>query len=285
MARRPLETARDPPREKKSTQVGAASSPVWGTLEAFTRQAVQGFVRRLLEEEVTGLLRRGKSERRSPGEARGYRNGHGKPRRLALASGTITVRRPRVRGLAERFESRLVPFFKRRTEEIGAVLPRLCLHGLALGDIERALRGLLGESAPLSATSVARLKGQRQGEYQAWRQRSLADLEVVYWWADGLYVKAAVEDGKAALLVIVGATTTGQEVVLAVESGQRESAASWGGVLCDLHVRGLRAPCLTVADGHLGLLSALAQLYPRSAEQRCWNHKMVNVLDALPTRH
>ena len=258
---------------------------MWATLEAFARQAVQGFVQRLLEEEVTELLRRGKSERRSPGETPGYRNGHGKPRGLALASGTITVRRPRVRGLAERFESQLLPFFKRRTEEVGALLPRLYLHGLALGDFELALRGLLGASAPLSATSVARLKGQWQVEYQAWRQRSLADLEVVYWWADGLYVKAGVEDGKAALLVIIGATTTGQKVVLAVESGQRESAASWGGVLRDLQARGLRAPCLTVADGHLGLWGALAQLYPASAEQRCWNHKMVNVLDAVATRH
>ena len=264
---------------------GAASSPVWATLEAFARQAVQGFVQRLLEEEVTELLQRGKSARRGPGETPGYRNGHGKPRGLALANGTITVRRPRVRGLAERFESRLLPFFKRRTEEVGALLPRLYLHGLALGDFELALRGLLGASAPLSATSVARLKGQWQVEYQAWRQRSLADLEVVYWWADGLYVKAGVDDGKAALLVIIGATTTGQKVVLAVESGQRESAASWGAVLRDLAARGLRAPCLTVADGHLGLWGALAQLYPRSGEQRCWNHKMVNVLDALPTRH
>ncbi|MGH9891826.1 MAG: transposase, partial [bacterium] len=184
----------------KSTGAGVESSPVWATLEAFARQQIQGFVQRLLEEEVTELLGRGKSARRGPGEAPGYRNGYGKPRGLALASGTITVRRPRVRGLEARFESRLVPLFKRRTEEVGALLPQLYLHGLALGDFELALRGLLGESAPLSATSIARLKAQWQVEYQGWRQRSLAELEVVYWWADGLYVKAGVEDGKAALL-------------------------------------------------------------------------------------
>jgi len=271
--------------EKKSSVGGAASSPVWATLEAFARQQIQGFVQRLLEEEVTELLGRGKSVRCGPGEAAGYRNGYGKPRGLALASGTITVRRPRVRGLEARFESRLLPLFKRRTEEVGALLPRLYLHGLALDDFELALRGLLGASAPLSASSVARLKAQWQVEYAVWRQRSLADLEVAYWWADGLYVKAGVDDGKAALLVIIGATTDGQKVILAVESGQRESAVSWGGVLRDLQARGLRAPCLTVADGHLGIWSALAQLYPTSAEQRCWNHKMVNVLDAVGRRH
>ena len=57
-------------------------------------------------------------------------------------------RRPRVRGLEERFESRLLPLFKRRTEEVGRLLPELYLHGLAHGDFDRALRGLLGERHP-----------------------------------------------------------------------------------------------------------------------------------------
>ena len=74
--------------------------------------------------------------------------GVGKPRRLSLMSGTITVRRPRVRGLEARFESRLLPLFKRRTEEVGRLLPELYLHGLAQGDFDLALRGLLGDGAP-----------------------------------------------------------------------------------------------------------------------------------------
>ena len=106
------------------------------------------------------------------------------------------------------------------------LLPQLYLHGLALGDFELALRGLLGEGAPLSAASIARLKAQWQLEYQEWRSRSLAELDIVYAWADGLYVKAGLEDGKAALMVILGATTDGEKVVLAVESGQRESRES-----------------------------------------------------------
>ena len=112
--------------------------------------------------------------------AAGYRNGYGKPRRLSLSVGTITLRRPRVRGLAERFESQLLPLFKRRTETVGQLLPRLYLHGLALGDFDLALRGLLGDGAPLSAASMARLKAGWQAEYELWRTRSLADLEPVY---------------------------------------------------------------------------------------------------------
>ncbi len=132
---------------KKNTAEGGEASPVWATLEAFAREQIQAFVQRLLEEEVTDLLGRGKSVRRAAVDpAPGSRNGHGRARRLTLSSGTITVRRPRLRGLAERFESRVLPLFQRRTQEVGRLLPELYLHGLALGDFTLALRGsLLGE--------------------------------------------------------------------------------------------------------------------------------------------
>lgn len=269
---------------KETAAARLQSSPVWETLEAFARGQVQLFIQRLLEEEVTELLGREKSERRAPDELPGYRNGYGKTRRLALLNGTITLRRPRVRGLEERFESRLLPLFKRRTEEVAAMLPELYLHGLSLGDFELALRGLLGEGAPLSSASIARLKEQWCVEYESWRRRDLSELDLVYCWADGLYVKAGIEDGKAALLVVIGATSDGQKHVLAVESGQRESVESWTRVLRDLKARGLRAPRLTMADGHLGIWGALAQVYRESAEQRCWNHKILNVLDQVPLK-
>ena len=115
--------------------------------------------------------------------AEGYRNGYGKPRRLAMSSGTITLRRPRVRGVEERFESRVLPLFARRTKELGALLPELYLHGLAEGDFELAMRGLLGEGAPLSESSIRRLRTGWTRELEEWSKRSLADREVVYVWA------------------------------------------------------------------------------------------------------
>src|SRR6185312_9885156 len=158
----------------------------------------------------------------------------------------------------------------------------LYLHGLALGDFELALRGLLGEAAPLSASSLLRLKTAWQAQYDAWRRRDLAAVELVYLWADGLYVKAGLEDTKAALLVLIGALADGRKVVLAVESGVRESSESWAAILRELKARGLKPPVLTIADGHLGIWSGLAQIYPTSAEQRCWNHNLRNVLDVVP---
>ena len=262
-----------------------ASRPAWDTLETFARAQVQGFIQQLLEDEVAELLGRTKSERRTVVDARpGSRNGHGKPRQLALMSGTITVRRPRVREIEERFVSRLLPLFQRRTKEVSALLPELYLHGLALGDFELALRGLLGDAAPLSASSLLRLKATWQAQYAAWQQRDLSDVTFVYLWADGVYVKAGLEDSKAALLVLIGADAEGRKQVLAVTSGERESIASWTAVLRDLKARGLRAPKLTIADGHLGIWGAIAAIYPTSAEQRCWNHKLQNVLDLVPRK-
>ena len=272
--------------EQESTQGEARSSCTWAGLEGFVREQVQRFIQGVLEEEVTALLERPKSARRIAVDAPcGYRNGDSKPRRLSLTNGTITVRRPRVRGLEKRFESRVLPLFKRRTQEVGALLPELYWHGLALGDFELALRGLLGEGAPLSPSSLVRLKAQWQREYETWKPRRLEDLNVVYVWADGVYVKAGLEDTKAALLVLIGALTDGRKVVLAVESGQRESKESWGMLMRDLQKRGLPPWRCTIADGALGLWAALGEQYPELVEQRCWNHKLVNVLAALPTKH
>jgi len=272
--------------DEKNTEDRFGSRTVWDQIEELARRQIQGFVQELLEEEITALLGRRKSERRALVEEGPvvYRNGHGKPRRLSMSCGTVTVRRPRIRGLEERFESNVLPLFKRRTEQIGELLPQLYLHGLAQGDFELALRGLLGEGAPLSASSIERLRGKWVAEFEAWKSRSLRGMEPVYLWADGIYVKAGLEKDKAALLVLVAGLRDGRKVVLAIEAGHRESKESWARILRDLRDRGMTLPRLLVADGHLGIWAAVAEIFPDVAEQRCWNHKLVNVIDRLPRR-
>lgn len=260
-----------------------SSRTTWDSLESMVRLKVQEFIQDLLEEEVTELLGRKKSERREHVDgARGSRNGHGKPRRLSVKSGTITVRRPRVRDVEERFESQVLPLFTRRTNEVGDMLPELYLHGLAQGDFELALRGLLGAGAPLSSSSIERLRGKWQVDYETWSKRSLAKRELVYAWADGVYVKAGLEKEKAALLVVIGAMRDGTKEVLAVVAGFRESEESWADVLRDLKKRGLDAPALLIADGNLGVWQAISKVWPETKQQRCWNHKIVNVVDKVP---
>lgn len=260
------------------------------SLERFAREQVRRYIQRVLEDEVTELIGRARYERRDAsnqqeepeGERKIYRNGYGKPRKLTTSCGTIEVRRPRVRGTDVPFESRVLPLFERRTKTVNELLPMLYLHGLAQGDFELAMRGLLGEDAPVSASTIARLKESWQAEWAAWRERDLSHLQVVYCWADGVYVKAGLEKEKAALLVVLAALADGTKEFVAIVPGHRESEAGWSELLRDLRDRGMNAPRLFCADGHLGVWSALCNVFPESAEQRCWNHRLVNVLDKLP---
>jgi len=270
---------------KQTTVASQPSRVVWDNLEEWVREKVQDFIQSLLEEEITELIGRQKSERRQLIDSLPvYRNGYGKARRLTLSCGTVTVNRPRVRGLERRFESRILPMFVRRTKEINKLIPQLYLHGLALGDFDLALRGLLGEEAPISAGTVARLKEKWQAELKEWKKRSLADLDLVYMWVDGIYVKAGLEKNKAALLVAIGGLSDGTKVILTIEPGYRESVESWIENLRDMKERGLNCPRLVTGDGNLGIWGALNEVYPEALIQRCWNHKIVNVLDKLPKK-
>ena len=202
---------------KKTPAAPLPSMPTWETLEEFVRTKIQTTMQSVLEEELTAFLGRGKSERRAGVDgAAGYRNGRDKPRKLALSCGTIELRRPRARNLDERFESQVLPMFARQSREVSALLPELYLHGLSKGDFELALRSLLGEGATLSPGSIERLRGKWQADYDARNTRDLSDRELVYVWADGVYVKAGLEREKAALLVVIGALADGTKEVLAV---------------------------------------------------------------------
>ena len=271
-------------REKHREDV-ESKEILYDELEEFAREKIRGHLQELLEQEVTEWLGREKSARkRNPSEESGYRNGYGKRRRFALSIGTVEIRRPRVRNLDERFVSRVLPLFKRQTRQVRDLLPELYLHGLAGGDFELALRGLLGEGAPLSASSLQRLKGKWEQEYEDWKGEPIEDEDWAYVWADGIYVKAGIGKEKAALLVVIGAMKDGSKRVLALEPGYRESKESWAEVLRQLKRRGLKTAGLFVGDGNLGLWAAVGEIYSEAQEQLCWNHKMLNVMDAVSRR-
>jgi transposase-like protein len=255
---------------------------LYDELEEFARVKIRQHLQDLLEQEVTEWLGREKSERKGNAlEQPGYRNGYGKKRRFTLSLGTIEIHRPRVRNLDERLVSKVLPLFKRNTQQVRDLIPELYLHGLAGGDFELALRGLLGEGAPLSASSLQRLKEKWQGEYEQWKSTAIEEQDWAYLWADGIYVKAGIGKEKAALLVVIGVQRDGSKRFLALEAGYRESKESWALVLRQLKVRGVKSARLFVGDGNLGLWAAVGEIYPQAQEQLCWNHKMLNVMDAV----
>ncbi len=160
---------------------------------------------------------------------------------------------------------------------------------MSTGDFAPALAGFFGSDAGLSASTVQRLTESWRAEHQQWSRRDLSDLDYVYVWADGVYVNVRLPDVDGAqdrlcLLVIVGVRLDGTKELVAVADGHREDTESWLDVLRDLRDRGMAAPELAIGDGALGFWGALGQVFPATRAQRCWVHKVANVLAALPKR-
>jgi putative transposase len=262
------------------------------SLDALAREGARRMLIAALEEEVAAYVERHTDERDADGRRQVVRNGKARARKVTVGSGTIEVRAPRVNdrrvsenGVRQRFTSRILPPYMRRSPKVAEVLPVLYLRGLSTGDFREALPVLLGEDAAgLSATNISRLTAVWEQEYKAFRSQSFEGRDYVYVWADGVHFNVRLEDDRLCTLVMIGARSDGKKELVAVEDGYRESAESWKELLRDLKRRGLEAPVLAVGDGALGFWAAVRTVWPETREQRDWCHKMANVLDKLPSR-
>ena len=245
-----------------------------------------------LEAEVEAYVERFAAERDEAGHRLVVRNGHAQLREIQTGVGSVEIQSPRVRdrhrdedGEPMRFTSRILPPYLRRTRSLEDLIPWLYLKGVSTGDFSEALGALLGPDAPgLSAATVVRLKEVWATDFDQWSRRSLRGKRFVYLWVDGIHFNVRLEDqSRACILVVMGATATGEKELLAVHDGVRESEQSWREVLLDLKDRGIeKDPELAVGDGALGFWKALPKVFPTTREQRCWVHKMANVLNVLP---
>lgn len=260
------------------------SEVVLDRLEVLARQGARQMLSQALSEEVDAYLSRGRYERSE--EHRGYRNGS-TSRKLTLGAGTIDLAVPRVRDVPadqEPFESKIVRKYQRRSDTIDETFMNLFVEGLATRDFEPALRLLVGQDAPLSASTISRLTKQFKEQYDAFDRQDLSARTLVYIWADGIYLKAGLGTEKACLMVLIGADTAGVKHLVALREGYRESTESWGDLIRDCRKRGLNEPACWIADGALGLWAAVNEQSPHSAQQRCTNHKTINVIDKLPLK-
>jgi putative transposase len=257
-------------------------------LDALAREGARRMIAAAMEVEVAEYVARHRGERDEEGRALVVRNGRARPRKVTLGAGTMEIQAPRVHDGrdGEKFTSRILPPYMRRSPKVAETLPILYLRGLSTGDFRPALMGLLGEDAAgLSAANITRLLGVWEEEYEAFRRRDLSDVDYVYVWADGVHVNVRLgEQDRICLLVLMGARPDGTKELIAVEDGYRESAESWASVLRDLTRRGMRAPALAIGDGALGFWAAVRDVWPGTREQRDWVHRIMNVLDKLPKR-
>jgi transposase-like protein len=260
-------------------------------LDEIAREGARRMLAQALEAEVADYIAR-HQEQDADGRALVVRNGKARARKLTLGSGTIEVRAPRVddrreakNGDRHRFRSQILPPYMRRSPKVAEVLPILYLRGLSTGDFKEGLAALLGEEAAgLSPTAITRLTAAWQADYDAFQKRDLSDRDYVYVWADGVHFRIRLEEDRLCALVMIGVRPDGTKELIAIEDGYRESAESWATVLRGLKRRGMRAPVLAVGDGALGFWKALRDVWPETREQRCWVHRIANVLDKLPKR-
>lgn len=274
--------------DNHTTLIDDVRTEIHSTIDDLVRRGAQRMLEAALQAEVENYLQRHSQERDENGHALVVRNGRSQERTVQCAAGAIQIKAPRVhdKRAGQKFSSHILPPYMRKTPRLEEAVPILYLRGLSTGDFQEALSALLGEEAiaGFSATTVTRLLSVWQDEYKAWRKRPLRYKQYVYIWADGVHFNVRLEDDRLACLVVIGVRPDGVKEVIALEDGYRESTESWATLLRDLKHRGLVAPKLAVADGALGFWKALRDVFPETEEQRCWVHKIANVLDKLPKR-
>jgi len=259
------------------------------TLDEIAREGARRMLMEALQAEVSDYIDKFKDVRDESGKRLVVRHGKAEPRRLTLGAGTVELQAPRVkdRRPGEKFSSKILPAYLRKSPKVENLLPILYLKGLSSSDFRSALTEFFGEGTlGLSPSAIVALKRSWEVDFKAWKKNRITD-RYVYLFADGVHVSVRLgEDKRLCLLVLIGVAENGQKHLLSVEPGYRESKESWAQVLRDLRDRGLAAPVLAVGDGALGFWSALRETagFESTREQRCWLHKMGNILNELPKR-
>ena len=267
-----------------------AGAELSGSLDAIVAEGARRMLAAALEVEVDAYVSSLVGEVDEHGHRLVVRNGHAEPRSLVTGAGPLEVRAPRVNdrrvdeatGERCRFRSSILPPWARKSPKVAEVLPLMYLHGMSSGDFAPALEEFFGSSAGLSASVITRLTTDWQRERDQFAHRSLKDVDYVYLWADGIHFNVRLEEARLCALVIVGVRADGTKELVSISDGHRESTESWADVLRGLKRRGMTAPVLAVGDGALGFWGALGEVFPDTVHQRCWVHKMANVMNALP---
>src|SRR5438477_4785847 len=274
----PMTNVRTLPVEESNEEITLA-------LDELAREGARRMIAAALRAEADEYVERFTDEVDEDGHRLVVRNGRARERKVTVGSGTIPIKAPRVndkrvddQGERQKFGSRILPAYARRSPKVGEVIPILYLRGLSTGDFKPALEQLLGEDAAgLSATTISRMCKEWEEHHDRFSKRLLSFSRYAYLFMDGIHVNVRLgEDPKVCLLIVIGVREDGEKELLAVEDGYRESEDSWAAVFRDLRDRGMGEPKLVTGDGALGAWAALRNVFPGAGEQRCWVHKRLS---------
>lgn len=279
-----------PSRRKSAPTVGAPLSIVRpSSLGELIHARVRRAIEEAVEAELAAALGAPRYERTE--ERRGYRNGSRErtlsgptgPAELTLPRGILFKSARGARGPTSEWESKLVPRYERRMDEVNEAVVAAYLSGGNTRQIKGALRPLLRD-APLSKSVVSRVVSTIKTDFDAWREQSLAELNVPFLYLDAIGVK--IRSGRRVtslpVLAAVGVLADGTKLLLSLEACGSESFDAWKGFLDQMVGRGLRSPVLCIIDGNAGLAKAVNQVFRESKVQRCAVHKLRNILRKAP---
>lgn len=249
-----------------------------GCLSRFVRLAVEEKLQQLLEAEQAETLGRARYAR---GERAGvYRNGY-EPGTLKTAEGVFEVDKPQIRGLGRPYRSALLERLDTLSGQLKELVVEMYALGLSTRDVELTLERALGGFV-LGRSTVSELAEDLTKAYEAFKARSLADLDVAYVFIDTVYEPLRRYGSKTGVLCAWAYLSDGARVLLDLTTAQGESYEAYLDFLRGLVQRGLQTPLTVTTDGAPGLTKAVDVLWPKTLRIRCWFHKMQNLLSKVP---
>ena len=261
----------------------ADGRPLPEILEEVARLGAQLLMQAALEAEVTEFLGRDRYQRAAacedarPGSRNGYRDVT-----VKTTAGPVKLARPKLRGTAGAFASRLFGAHVTKTNALESLVIASFVRGLSVRDVEATLAEALGDQAAISKSTVSSVCQAIKGEYEAWALRRLEEITLDYLFLDASFFRMHPGSPAEPVLAAWGITTGGKPAFIGLAPGTGESADAWHGFLTDLKDRGLASPLLIISDGAPGLISAIEQAYPQALRQRCVIHRARNILAKIP---
>jgi len=242
----------------------------------FVRDTVETTLNAFLEAEAEGLCGAGRYQR-SP-ERVDTRAGH-YTRRLETRAGEVKLQIPKLRKLT--FETQIIERYRRRESSVEEALVEMYLAGVSVRRVEDITEALWGTR--VSASTVSQLNQKIYDQIEVWRNRPIAG-EHPYVFLDAIWLKRSWggEIKNVSVLVAMSVNREGFREILGASEGMKEDHASWEDFLRQLKARGLKGVRLFISDKCLGLVQAVAEIYPVALWQRCQVHFYRNVFAVTP---
>jgi putative transposase len=255
---------------------------IFKMIRANVRENVGQYLSELMETELTGFLGRGRYER-VEGESN-HRNGTYNRKFTLKGIGEVGVNVPRDRN--GEFTTQVLPRSKQYEDTLREDLCAMYLGGVSTRTLSLMSERLIGRK--ISPMEVSNASRELTRSVEAWRERDLASEPIKYMYVDGTLFSMRIDGSveKVPILVVIGVTEEGYRTILAVQSGDKESASTWRELFKDIKRRGLDPSriILGIMDGLAGLEKVFLEEFPNAKVQRCQIHVARNVLAKVPRK-